>query len=527
MSLDREEPSVSISQRRLSELETKANAANDFIQHFQNIDKELKKEKAKVKKFTKMLIDDQKVIGRLTSARCISATDPSSIDPRSLYYIQQSGTQQSIIEIDGSSGSSFTFQIPSNIPILPSSSASLADRSRSTKASSNQQNNLTVEQNTSLDNLTHLSDPSQTNGSLQYKRSASMNISINSSKENRNVFAEVIDNRGVSEMVFLNLVKELKRTKQCLSELMLQKGTSIEEFMRTKVDRATLEDMAANIEDLKKENENYQNKISELNNSLCFYKNIVKTEKEGLTMQFDSKRQKGSSQDTSLDLQKSLEETDKLKVENCQLKEQLLKLEEDKNVILDNYAKCIQTVSELENHLNEDQLKKKNDLLKKETEMLQRELKNLQNDNEKLVSSVSHSTKFTEMLKLEKSKCAKMEAELKEGKMKQENMDKEILLLKAKVKHLLKQVDAGKTKPQRPQDKLQAPVKPTKITKASPVESSSSFIESELIASSSVTGVKVKTVEHMKKLSAFECERCQAQFEDEMEHLCHINKCLD
>jgi hypothetical protein len=48
--LDREEPSVNISKKRLSELETKANAANDFIQHFQNIDKELRKEKAKVKK---------------------------------------------------------------------------------------------------------------------------------------------------------------------------------------------------------------------------------------------------------------------------------------------------------------------------------------------------------------------------------------------------------------------------------------------------------------------------------------------
>ena len=110
MSLDREEPSVNISKKRLSELETKANAANDFIQHFQNIDKELRKEKAKVKKFTKMLIDDQKVIGRLTSGRCISASDLSSIDTRSLYYIQQSlVTPQSIIETDGSSGSSFSF----------------------------------------------------------------------------------------------------------------------------------------------------------------------------------------------------------------------------------------------------------------------------------------------------------------------------------------------------------------------------------------------------------------------------------
>ena len=61
-------------------------------------------------------------------------------------------------------------------------------------------------------------------------------------------------------------------------------------FQRGKVDKAALEDMASCIEDLKKENENYQNKISELNNSLCFYKNLVKTEKEGLTMQFDCRR---------------------------------------------------------------------------------------------------------------------------------------------------------------------------------------------------------------------------------------------
>lgn len=47
--------------------------------------------------------------------------------------------------------------------------------------------------------------------------------------------------------------------------------------------------MAANIEDLKKENENYQNKISELNNSLSFYKKLVKEEREGLTFQSDSK----------------------------------------------------------------------------------------------------------------------------------------------------------------------------------------------------------------------------------------------
>jgi len=58
-------------------------------------------------------------------------------------------------------------------------------------------------------------------------------------------------------------------------------------------------------------------------------------------------------------------------------------------VILDNYAKCIQTVSELEDHLNEDQLKKKNDILKKESEKLEREITNLHNDNEKLMSSVS------------------------------------------------------------------------------------------------------------------------------------------
>jgi len=51
--------------------------------------------------------------------------------------------------------------------------------------------------------------------------------------------------------------------------------------------------MASCIEDLKKENENYQNKISELNNSLCFYKKLVKTEKEGLTMQFDCRRPEG------------------------------------------------------------------------------------------------------------------------------------------------------------------------------------------------------------------------------------------
>ena len=51
--------------------------------------------------------------------------------------------------------------------------------------------------------------------------------------------------------------------------------------------------MASCIEDLKKENENYQNKISELNNSLCFYKKLVKTEKEGLTMQFDCRRPGG------------------------------------------------------------------------------------------------------------------------------------------------------------------------------------------------------------------------------------------
>ena len=50
--------------------------------------------------------------------------------------------------------------------------------------------------------------------------------------------------------------------------------------------------MASSIEDLKKENENYQNKISELNNSLSFYKKLVKDEKEGLTMQHD--RRKGS-----------------------------------------------------------------------------------------------------------------------------------------------------------------------------------------------------------------------------------------
>lgn len=527
MSLDREEPSVNISKKRLSELETKANAANDFIQHFQNIDKELRKEKAKVKKFTKMLIDDQKVIGRLTSGRCISATDLSSIDTRSLYYIQQSlAIPQSIIETDGSSGSSFSF-FASDPFSSPIPSAAMEDKQ--TKKSYSHRNILQEQhfQTISISNLNipHVTDAeSHFNGSMQYKRSASMHISMNSSKGNRNVFSDVVDDRGVSEMVFLNLVKELKRTKQCLNELMLEKGISLEEFMRGKVDKAALEDMASCIEDLKKENENYQNKISELNNSLCFYKNLVKTEKEGLTMQFDCRR---PTHNKSLEFQKSLEETDKLKVENCQLKEQLMKLEEEKNVILDNYAKCIQTVSELEDHLNEDQLKKKNDILKKESEKLEREIANLQNDNEKLMSS---SSRFTDMLKQEKGKNTKLEAELKEGKMKQQNHEQEILLLKAKCKHLLKQVEvqSGKTKSLKPQDKLQAPVKPTKITKpSSPVESSSSFIESELIASSSLTGVKTKNLQHVKKLAAFECDRCQAQFEDEMEHLCHINKCLD
>jgi hypothetical protein len=56
---------------------------------------------------------------------------------------------------------------------------------------------------------------------------------MNSSKGNRNVFSDVVDDRGVSEVVFLNLVKELKRTKQCLNELMLEKGISLEEFMVT------------------------------------------------------------------------------------------------------------------------------------------------------------------------------------------------------------------------------------------------------------------------------------------------------
>ena len=63
-------------------------------------------------------------------------------------------------------------------------------------------------------------------------------------------------------------------------------------------------------------------------------------------------------------------------------------------MILDNYAKCIQTITELEHHLNEDQLKKQNEHLTKEAEKLQREIKNLQNDNEKLVSSVSHVRSF-------------------------------------------------------------------------------------------------------------------------------------
>lgn len=236
MSLDREEPSVNISKKRLSELETKANAANDFIQHFQNIDKELRKEKAKVKKFTKMLIDDQKIIGRLTSGRCISATDLSSIDTRSLYYIQQSlVTPQSIIETDGSSGSSFSFSAsdPFSSPIP---SAAMEDKQ--TKKSYSHRNILQEQhfQTISISNLNipHVTDAeSHFNGSMQYKRSASMHISMNSSKGNRNVFSDVVDDRGVSEMVFLNLVKELKRTKQCLNELMLEKGISLEEFMVT------------------------------------------------------------------------------------------------------------------------------------------------------------------------------------------------------------------------------------------------------------------------------------------------------
>jgi len=234
MSLDREEPSVNISKRRLSELETKANAANDFIQHFQNIDKELRKEKAKVKKFMKMLIDDQKVIGRLTSGRCISATDLSSIDTRSLYYIQQSlATPRSIIETDGSSGSSFSF--PASNPFSsPITSAAMEDKQ--TNKSFSHRNILQEQhfQTISISNLNipHVTDAeSHFNGSMQYKRSASMNISMNSSKGNRNVFSDVVDDRGVSEMVFLNLVKELKRTKQCLNELMLEKGISLEEFM--------------------------------------------------------------------------------------------------------------------------------------------------------------------------------------------------------------------------------------------------------------------------------------------------------
>lgn len=61
-------------------------------------------------------------------------------------------------------------------------------------------------------------------------------------------------------------------------------------IQKGKIDKATIEDMASSIEELKKENENYQNKISELNNSLAFYKKLVKDEREGLTMQFDSKR---------------------------------------------------------------------------------------------------------------------------------------------------------------------------------------------------------------------------------------------
>ncbi|XP_052071338.1 paramyosin-like isoform X2 [Mytilus californianus] len=526
MSLDEEEQTVHISRRRLSELEIKANAATDFIQHFQNIDKELKKEKAKVKKFTKMLIDDQKVIEKLTSVRCISASDLSSLDSRSLIYRNSSlVTPQSIIETDGSSGSSFIFPIsdpflspsPEPSPKKPPTQLSATPLELTTQSKTTTTVFKNLRETDSISNSGSIS--------LPYKRSASVNVSITGPKAN-NVFADVVDDRGISEAVFLNLVKELKRTKHCLNQLMLEKGLTMEEFMKGKIDKATIEDMASSIEDLKKENENYQNKISELNNSLAFYKKLVKDEREGLTMQFDNKRSNERTlKDKATDIQKLSEEVNNMRIENCQLKNQLMTLEEEKNMILDNYAKCIQTITELEQHLNEDQLKKQNENLTKEAEKLQREIKNLQNDNEKLVSS---QTKFREMYKHENAKCLKVEAELKEDKVKQQRMETEITLLKAKVTHLYKQLEQGKSKSHKPQDKLQAPVKPTKITKpSSPVESSSSFIESELIASSSMTGVKSKLVENSKKMTNYECERCQAQFEDEMEHLCHINKCLD
>lgn len=94
------------------------------------------------------------------------------------------------------------------------------------------------------------------------------------------------------------------------------------------------------------------------------------------------------------------------------------------------------------------------------------------------------------------------------------------------MKHLYKQIDPEKSKSQKP-DKIQAPVKPTK-KQSLPVESTSTFVGSEHLAHTSLTGVKAKSVDHVKNImSSYECERCQAQFEDEMEHLRHINKCLD
>ncbi|CAG2247634.1 unnamed protein product [Mytilus edulis] len=293
MSLDEEEQTVHISRRRLSELEIKANAATDFIQHFQNIDKELKKEKAKVKKFTKMLIDDQKVIEKLTSVRCISASDLSSLDTRSLIYRNSSlVTPQSIIETDGSSGSSFTF--PISDPFLSPSPEPLSRRPPTQLSTTPSEYTTQSKTTTTVFNNHRETDSISNSGSisLPYKRSASMNVSITGPKAN-NVFADVVDDRGISEAVFLNLIKELKRTKHCLNQLMLEKGLTVEEFMKGKIDKATIEDMASSIEELKKENENYQNKISELNNSLAFYKKLVKDEREGLTMQFDSKRSNG------------------------------------------------------------------------------------------------------------------------------------------------------------------------------------------------------------------------------------------
>lgn len=225
-SLEDEEQTIHVSKRQLSELETRANAATDFIQHFQNIDKELKKEKAKVKKFTKMLIDGHKVIERLTSVRCASAGDLSSVDSKSL---MQSLVAPSI-EIDGSSGSSICFpfgdETPSPEP-FPCSDKKLTPISPKT-IGGGYGSRATVTVSRSDSN----SSTSLGNVSLPYKRSASINISIGNGKSN-NVFSDVVDEKGVSESVFLNLVRELKRTKYCLNQLMLEKGLTLEEFMVT------------------------------------------------------------------------------------------------------------------------------------------------------------------------------------------------------------------------------------------------------------------------------------------------------